>query len=131
MLDSIGPFKLKSKNYWKWNFFQFFHKRFGIGQSFSFLLCKFSGIHPFLRLSFILDYNFDSFYENYYILKKIKFFFIENKYHLDSFLWKQKANAVKFLKSIGNLRGRNHNNALPVRGQRRRTNARTKKKIKF
>ena len=130
MLDSLVPFKLKFQDYLQLNFFQFFSKRFGIGKFISFFLCKFSGLHPFLRLFNILDYNLDSFYENHYLLKRIKMFFIDNKEHLDSFLLKQKINFIKFLKSIGSLRGRNHNNALPVRGQRKRTNARTRKRVK-
>jgi ribosomal protein S13 len=131
MLDSLSPFRLKSKNFYKWNFFQFFIKRFGLGFSFSLLLCRFSGLHPFLRLFFILDSNLDSFYSNSFLLKKIKIFFLNNKDNLDSLLFKKKINSIKFLKIIKCLRGRNHVNILPVRGQRRRTNAKTRKKIKF
>ena len=131
MLDNLSPFRLKFRNPKKLNFFQFFLRRYGLGVFFSYWLCKFTGIHPFLRLFVLLNQNYDSFYSNYYILKRIKFFFVNFKYYLDYFVLKYKINNIKVLKSINCLKGRNHFNALPVRGQRRRTNASTKKRIKY
>jgi ribosomal protein S13 len=131
MLDSLSPFRFKSNDFDKLNFYQFFLRRFGIGYSISNWICKFTGLHPFLKLFNILDSSFDSIYSNYYLLKRIKFFFLDNKDYLDYLLSKKKIDSIKLLRSTGSLRGRNHVNALPVRGQRRRTNARTRKKIRY
>jgi len=127
MLDSVGPFKLKKKNYSNINFYQFFKSRYGIGHSISLLICYFSGIHPFLKVSKLLSTKYESGYANLYIIKRIKTFFLEHLSSMDNLLLSSVISRIRLLGSIRSLRGRLHLNFLPVRGQRNRTNARTRK----
>src|SRR3989344_5799050 len=53
--------------------------------------------------------------------------FIENNYTVEGALRHQLVLNVKRLKDIGSYRGQRHIRTLPVRGQRTRTNARTKR----
>ena len=48
-------------------------------------------------------------------------------YTLEGDLRRQEGMALKRLQDIGSLRGRRHRMSLPVRGQRTRTNARTRR----
>jgi len=129
MLDSISPFKQKRHQIRQLNCFQFFISRFGIGNSISRLICNFSGLHPHLRIHLFLDNYFNSFYSHFYILKRIKYFFLTNKNYLDHFLHKEMISCINVLKSIRCLKGKKHSSFLPVRGQRNKTNARTRKNI--
>jgi len=129
MLDSISPFKQKKSKLRSLNNLQFFSSRFGIGQSFAQLLCNFTGLHPFLRLNSFLDNYFNSFFSHFYILKRIKYFFLLNKNKLDHFLHKEMIANINVLKTIRCLKGKRHSSFLPVRGQRNKTNARTRKNI--
>jgi small subunit ribosomal protein S13 len=129
MLDSISPFKRKRHLLRQFNCFQFFKSRFGIGNSISYSLCHFSGLHPHLRIHLFLDNYFNSFFSHFYILKRIKYFFLTNKNNLDHFLHKEMIACINVFKTIRCLRGRRHSTFLPVRGQRNRTNARTRKII--
>mmetsp|Transcript_19731 Transcript_19731/g.67175 ORF Transcript_19731/g.67175 Transcript_19731/m.67175 type:complete len:175 (+) Transcript_19731:63-587(+) len=52
---------------------------------------------------------------------------IEEEYTVEGDLRRQKLMALKRLTDIGCYRGRRHMNNLPVRGQRTKTNARTRK----
>ena len=49
------------------------------------------------------------------------------EYTLEGDLRRQEGMALKRLQDIGCLRGRRHRMSLPVRGQRTRTNARTRR----
>jgi small subunit ribosomal protein S13 len=129
MLDSLSPFKKKRHILRQLNCYQFFTSRFGIGKTLSDLLCAFSGLHPHLRAHLFLDIYFNSFYSHFYILKKIKNFFLINKNKLDHFLHKEIISYISILKTIRCLKGRKHTSHLPIRGQRNRTNARTQKNI--
>lgn len=129
MLDSISPFKKKRNLVKKLNIFQFFISRFGIGCYISKMLCNYSGLHLYLQLDNFLDSFYNSNYSHSYIIKKIKYFFLNNKVYLDNFLQKEMTTNIGILKSIRCLKGRRHSSFLPVRGQRNRTNARTRKKI--
>jgi len=53
--------------------------------------------------------------------------FVENAYKLEGELRAEVANNIKRLIDIGCYRGLRHRRGLPVRGQRTRTNARTRK----
>ena len=52
---------------------------------------------------------------------------IENNYKVDGDLKREVQSNIKRLTDIGCLRGRRHRLGLPVRGQRTKTNARTRK----
>ena len=52
---------------------------------------------------------------------------IDKKYVVEGVLRRQIAQNVQRLKDIGSYRGTRHRRSLPVRGQRTRTNARTRK----
>lgn len=129
MLDSISPFRQKRHKLRQLNCLQFFMSRFGIGFSIANMLCTFSGLHRYLRLKCFLDTYFNSFFSHFYILKRIKFFFLMNKENLDHFLHKEVISHINILKMIRCLKGKRHSSFLPVRGQRNKTNARTRKNI--
>jgi len=52
---------------------------------------------------------------------------IENDYHVEGDLRREVQSNIKRLTDIGCYRGRRHRMGLPVRGQRTKTNARTRK----
>jgi len=52
---------------------------------------------------------------------------IDNQYVTEGDLQRQVANNIKRIKDINTYRGLRHKSGLPVRGQRTRTNARTRK----
>ena len=131
MLDSIGPFKKKRKELRELNCLLFFKSRYGIGYSMSLNICNFSGLHPALKISSFLNEYYNSNFSNFYILKRIRYFFIHKKIYLDSFLHKIMLDNINLLKQIKTLKGKRHSSFLPVRGQRNKTNARTLKNIQF
>lgn len=53
--------------------------------------------------------------------------YLEKNYNLEGQLRRQEAQNISRLKNIGCYRGHRHRMGLPVRGQRTRTNARTRK----
>ncbi|NJL01185.1 MAG: 30S ribosomal protein S13 [Spirulinaceae cyanobacterium RM2_2_10] len=53
--------------------------------------------------------------------------FIENNYQVEGDLRRLESMSIKRLVDIGCYRGRRHRQGLPVRGQRTRTNARTRR----
>lgn len=53
---------------------------------------------------------------------------IENSFNVENNLKKKKLNSIKHLIDIQCYRGKRHQNQLPTRGQRTRTNAKTQKK---
>jgi len=53
--------------------------------------------------------------------------FIENNYQVEGDLRRLESMSIKRLVDIGTYRGRRHRQGLPVRGQRTRTNARTRR----
>jgi small subunit ribosomal protein S13 len=55
---------------------------------------------------------------------------IENDYQLEGDLRRWEAMNIKRLMDIGCFRGRRHRLGLPVRGQRTRTNARTRRGVR-
>ncbi len=52
---------------------------------------------------------------------------LENEYKIEGDLRRETAMNIKRLEEIGSYRGRRHRMGLPVRGQRTKTNARTRK----
>ena len=89
---------------------------YGIGIKSGFKICEKAGIDPEKRVKELTE-------EEIAKLRKI----IENEYKVEGDLRKEIAMNIKRLIEIGCYRGVRHRLGLPVRGQRTRTNARTRK----
>ncbi len=89
---------------------------FGIGRTSARQVCKKTGINPQSKLN-KLDVN------EVNSLRKA----IENDYKVEGQLRSEVALNIKRLMDIGCYRGLRHRKGLPVRGQRTKTNARTRK----
>jgi small subunit ribosomal protein S13 len=89
---------------------------FGIGRSSAIEICGKTGIDPMRRMN-------DLPAEEVNKLRKV----IENDYKVEGRLRTEVALNIKRLIDIGCYRGLRHRKGLPVRGQRTKTNARTRK----
>lgn len=89
---------------------------FGIGRTLSNEILVKCGINPDTRMKNLSDEE----------LSKIRDV-IENDYRVEGDLRREIALNIKRLTEIGCYRGRRHRMGLPVRGQRTKTNARTRK----
>ncbi|UCF95981.1 MAG: 30S ribosomal protein S13 [Spirochaetaceae bacterium] len=89
---------------------------FGIGRSSAEAICVSAGIDPGRRINDLSP-------EEVNVLRKI----IENDYKVEGRLRTEVSLNIKRLMDIGSYRGLRHRKGLPVRGQRTRTNARTRK----
>ena len=89
---------------------------FGIGIKSGFKICEKAGVDPEKRVKELTE-------EEIAKLRKI----IETEYKVEGDLRKEIAMNIKRLIEIGCYRGVRHRLGLPVRGQRTRTNARTRK----
>jgi small subunit ribosomal protein S13 len=89
---------------------------FGIGHSSADDICTRTGIDPERRIN-------DLSAEEVNDLRKV----IESDYRVEGRLRTETALNIKRLMDIGCYRGLRHRRGLPVRGQRTRTNARTRK----
>jgi small subunit ribosomal protein S13 len=89
---------------------------FGIGRSSASSICKAAGIDAGRRLNDLTSEEINT-------LRKI----IESDYKVEGRLRTEVSLNVKRLMDIGCYRGLRHRKGLPVRGQRTRTNARTRK----
>ncbi|GAB6075621.1 30S ribosomal protein S13 [Desulfurobacterium crinifex] len=89
---------------------------YGIGIKSGFKICEQAGIDPEKRVKDLTE-------EEIAKLRKI----IETEYKVEGDLRKEIAMNIKRLIEIGCYRGVRHRLGLPVRGQRTRTNARTRK----
>jgi small subunit ribosomal protein S13 len=89
---------------------------FGIGRSTARKICETTKIDPFRRAN---DLSGDEIGE----LRNV----IENDYKVEGRLRTEISLNIKRLMDIGCYRGLRHRRGLPVRGQRTRTNARTRK----
>jgi len=89
---------------------------FGIGRTSAIKICKIAGVNPEKRIN-----DLDP--EEVNQLRKI----IENDYKIEGRLRTEISLNIKRLKDIGCYRGLRHRRSLPVRGQRTRTNSRTRK----
>lgn len=89
---------------------------FGIGRSKSNEILKTTGVNPDTRIKDLTDDEISS-------LREI----IDRSYKVEGDLKREVALNIKRLIEIGSYRGRRHRSGLPVRGQRTRTNARTRK----
>ena len=89
---------------------------FGIGRPKAKEILKTTGINPDTRVRDLSDDEISSLRET-----------IDRSYHVEGDLKREIAMNIKRLIDIGSYRGRRHRTGLPVRGQRTKTNARTRK----
>jgi small subunit ribosomal protein S13 len=89
---------------------------YGIGLSRSQEILATTGVNPDTRVKDLTD-------EDLATLRS----FIETNYQIEGDLRRLESMNIKRLVDIGTYRGRRHRMGLPVRGQRTRTNARTRR----
>lgn len=89
---------------------------FGIGQTISARILADSSIDPNTRMKDLTEEEIAKIREQ-----------IETKYRVEGDLRREVSLNIKRLTEIGCYRGRRHRMGLPVRGQRTKTNARTRK----
>ncbi len=89
---------------------------YGIGRALSNKILKEAKVSPDTRVSKLTDNEISR-------IKEI----IEKKIQIEGDLKREITSDIKRLKEIGSYRGARHSLKLPVRGQRTRTNARTKR----
>lgn len=89
---------------------------FGIGRSKSNEILKKTGVNPDVRVRDLTEDETNK-------LRDV----IENEYIVEGDLRREVSLNIKRLTEIGCYRGRRHRMGLPVRGQRTKTNARTRK----
>jgi small subunit ribosomal protein S13 len=89
---------------------------FGIGETLAYRILKEAGVNPQLRIK---DLNEDQ-------LTRINSI-VDKTYVTEGALRRQIAQNIQRLKDIQCYRGSRHRRGLPVRGQRTRTNSRTRK----
>ncbi len=89
---------------------------FGVGRTLSNKILATCGINPDTRVKNLTDEEVSKIRDT-----------IENGYTVEGDLRREIAMNIKRLTEIGCYRGRRHRMGLPVRGQRTKTNARTRK----
>ncbi len=89
---------------------------YGIGRSISKRILEQTGINPDTRMRNLTEDEINR-------LREV----IEKKYKVEGDLRREIALNIKRLIEIGSYRGLRHRRGLPVRGQRTKTNARTRK----
>jgi len=89
---------------------------YGVGRTLAIKACEAVGIDPMKKLSELSDEE----------LTRLRDY-IERNYKVEGDLRREIAENIKRLIDIGCYRGRRHLAGLPVRGQRTRSNARTRK----
>ena len=89
---------------------------YGIGVASSNKILKEAGVNPDTRVKDLTDDEVNS-------IRKI----IDSNYKVEGDLRREVALNIKRLTEIGCYRGMRHRRSLPVRGQRTKTNARTRK----
>ncbi|MCG8362943.1 MAG: 30S ribosomal protein S13 [Pseudanabaenales cyanobacterium] len=92
---------------------------FGIGLSRSQEILRKTGVNPDIRVKNLSD-------EDVAKLRDV----VETDYQVEGDLRRWQNMNIKRLMDIGTYRGRRHRAGLPVRGQRTRTNARTRRGIR-
>ena len=89
---------------------------YGIGRKLSNDILKATGINPDTRVKDLTDDEISKLREE-----------IDRDYRVEGDLRRDVALVIKRLIEIGSYRGQRHRRGLPVRGQRSKTNARTRK----
>ncbi|MEM6713521.1 MAG: 30S ribosomal protein S13 [Cyanobacteria bacterium P01_D01_bin.6] len=89
---------------------------YGIGLSRSKAILEKTGVNPDIRVRDLTDSDVSSLRDS-----------VENDYQVEGDLRRLEGLNIKRLMDIGCYRGRRHRAGLPVRGQRTRTNSRTRR----
>ncbi|MEM1309727.1 MAG: 30S ribosomal protein S13 [Cyanobacteria bacterium P01_D01_bin.71] len=89
---------------------------YGIGLSRSKAILDKTGVNPDIRVRDLTDSDVASLRDS-----------VENDYQVEGDLRRLEGMNIKRLMDIGCYRGRRHRSGLPVRGQRTRTNSRTRR----
>lgn len=89
---------------------------YGIGLTLSKKVLETCGIDPDIRVKNLTDDEVSKIRQE-----------LDNNYKIEGDLRRETAMNIKRLTEIGSYRGRRHRAGLPVRGQRTKTNARTRK----
>ena len=89
---------------------------FGIGRTTATKICKETGVNPDIRVKDLTE-------DQEAALRDV----IDKNYTIEGDLRREVALNIKRLTEIGCYRGLRHRRGLPVRGQRTKTNARTRK----
>lgn len=92
---------------------------YGIGLTRSKAILQKAGVNPDVRVRDLTDEDIARLREN-----------VENDYQVEGDLRRLENMNIKRLMDIGTYRGRRHRAGLPVRGQRTRTNSRTRRGTK-
>jgi ribosomal protein S13 len=124
IVDKILPFLRKKESeelLISLNLFQFYLQRFGIGIDISKKILFFAGVHNNIKIA---DYNANV------INKKIKYIFIKSSDNLDIPLERKMMNTIKLNIDLYNYKGNCYLLRFPLHGQRRRTNAKTVRRIR-
>ncbi|HKS94389.1 MAG TPA: 30S ribosomal protein S13 [Gammaproteobacteria bacterium] len=88
---------------------------YGIGRSRARLICQVAGIKPETKVKDLTDAEVETLRVNV------------TKFEVEGDLRREVSMSIKRLMDLGCYRGLRHRKGLPVRGQRTRTNARTRK----
>jgi small subunit ribosomal protein S13 len=88
---------------------------YGIGRPRARMICKASGVAPATKIKDLTDAQMDKLRE------------LVGRYTVEGDLRREVTMSIKRLMDLGCYRGVRHRKGLPVRGQRTRTNARTRK----
>jgi small subunit ribosomal protein S13 len=88
---------------------------YGIGRPRARMICKASGVAPSAKIKDLSDAQMDKLRE------------LVGRYTVEGDLRREVTMSIKRLMDLGCYRGVRHRKGLPVRGQRTRTNARTRK----
>jgi small subunit ribosomal protein S13 len=88
---------------------------FGIGRSRARLICEAAGVNRAAKMKDLSDTEMDKLREQV------------SKFSVEGDLRREVSMNIKRLVDLGTWRGKRHRAGLPVRGQRTRTNARTRK----
>ena len=89
---------------------------YGIGRSTAQKICAETGLSPDEKIKDLTDEEITKLRE-----------YIDGNLQVEGDLRRERTNAIKRLGEIGAYRGIRHRRGLPVRGQRTKTNARTRK----
>ena len=89
---------------------------YGVGQPTARQICAALGLSPDEKVRDLTEEEVSKLRE-----------YIDANYQVEGDLRRERTQAIKRLQEIGSLRGLRHRRNLPVRGQRTKTNARTRK----
>lgn len=89
---------------------------YGIGRTSALSICKEAGFDPALRTDNMTDAD----------IAKVREI-LDRQFKVEGDLRREVSMSIKRLMDLGSYRGVRHKRGLPVRGQRTRTNARTRK----